>query len=443
MISSRARVAFVLFAISLVAGQISGRDFFYNLAYAWGALLVVTFVWSRLALRGVQIMREPRSNRAQVGQLFVERFRLTNASRIPKLWIEASDDSELPGYRVTTLAVGLGFRGPSQVGAHRAVTVTVGLGPFRSRSWLLRTLCTQRGRFRLGPLTLRSGDPFGFFPMEREVSGEQHIVVLPMIEAIPDFALPSGRLPGGEALRRRTHQVTPNASGVREYMPGDSFSRIHWKSTARRQRLIVKEFELDPLAEIWIVLDACSADHYRLSEEVVPEPGEGAQIRLPPATEEYGIAAAASLIYHFLQRDRAVGLITYGDARYVIQPETGQAQLFRLLENLAVLKVQGELRLDEVLKVEGARIPQDATAILITASAEPRVLSAVQRLSHSGRQPALVLLEASSFGGPEGAAALVDGANRSGVPVRLLRNGDRLAESLGVRRNPIPLGRAA
>lgn len=443
MISSRARVALVLFAISLIAGQISGRDFFYNLAYAWGGLLIVTFVWSRLALRGVQIQREPRSNRAQVGQLFVERFRLSNASRIPKLWIEASDDSELPGYRVTTLAVGLGFRGPSQIGAHRAVTVTVGLGAYRSRSWLVRTLCTQRGRFRLGPLSLRSGDPFGLFPVEHTLAGEQHIVVLPMIEAIPGFGLPSGRLPGGEALRRRTHQITPNASGVREYMPGDSFSRIHWKSTARRQRLIVKEFELDPLAEIWVILDACGADQYRLSDEVMPEPGEGAQIRLPPSTEEYGIAAAASLIYHFLQRDRAVGLITYGDARLVIQPETGQAQLFRLLENLAVLKAQGKLRLDEVLKVEGMRVPQGATAILITASVQPRVLEALRNLSHTGRQPALVLMEAASFGGPEGTAALAEGAVRLGVPVRLLRNGDRLSDALGERGHGLRLGRAA
>jgi hypothetical protein len=56
----------------------------------------------------------------------------------------------------------------------------------------------------------------------------------------------SGLLSGGEALRRRTHYVTTNASGVRDYAPGDSFSRIHWRSTARRNRLIVKEFELDP-----------------------------------------------------------------------------------------------------------------------------------------------------------------------------------------------------
>src|SRR5260370_11248838 len=72
---------------------------------------------------------------------------------------------------------------------------------------------------------------------------------------LPAFTLPLGPMPGGEALRRGAHYVTANAAGVRDYSPGDSFNRIHWRSTARRDRLIVKEFELDPLSDIWVFLD--------------------------------------------------------------------------------------------------------------------------------------------------------------------------------------------
>src|SRR5258707_1286157 len=75
-----------------------------------------------------------------------------------------------------------------------------------------------------------------------------------MISDLPGLAVRRGRMPGGDALRRRTHYVTANAAGVRDYGPGGSFNRIHWRSTARRDRLIVKEFELDPLSDIWIFL---------------------------------------------------------------------------------------------------------------------------------------------------------------------------------------------
>jgi uncharacterized protein (DUF58 family) len=444
LITSRARLVLLLFAASLFAAQISGREFFYNLTYLWAGLLIFSFLWSRFALRGVQVDRVARTPRAQVGELFVERFRITNKSRLPKLWIETRDASDLPGYKVTAVNVGLGFRGPSAAGAHQAVTVTSGLGAGQSRTWLMRTLCTQRGRFRLGPITMSTSDPFGIFPESEQFPVKQHVVVLPMIAALTNFPLPSGRLPGGEALRQRTHQITPNASGVRDYEPGDSFSRIHWKSTARRRKLIVKEFELDPLAEIWIMLDGASDAHERF------QPVEDDEIRsddelfqLPPSSEEYAVTAAASIAYHFLQRGRAVGMIAYGETRNVIQPEPGDAQQYRLLESLAMFKAKGDTRLENVIKIEAPRIPQGATVILITPSCLNSLLSSVYYLSHAGRQPVLISLDPESFGGAESNAALIEAATRSGVLVRNIRYGDDLGTVMGTRARKPFIVRAA
>jgi uncharacterized protein (DUF58 family) len=443
--SSRARIVLVLFAASLLAAQISGRDFFYSLTYLWASLLVLSFIWSRLALRGLEVHREARTPRAQVGELFIERFRLSNSSRFPTLWLESRDASNLPGYRVTAVAVGLGFRGPSVAGAHQAVTVISGLGAGQSRTWLMRTLCTQRGRFQLGPITLGSSDPFGIFPVSKEIPVKQHVVVLPMIIPFSSFPLPSGRLPGGEALRQRTHQITPNAAGVRDYAPGDSFSRIHWKSTARRRKLIVKEFELDPLAEIWIVVDGARDVH---SEMQLEEESESPRLdeelfQLPPSSEEYAVTAAASIAYHFLQRGRAVGLIAYGEMRNVIQPEPGEAQQYRLLESLAVFKAKGELSLESVMKVETARIPQGATVILITPSTSNSLLSSMHHLSHAGRQPVLISLDSESFGGGKSNAAFVKGASRSGITVQKISYGDPLGSVLGSSQRKPYVVRAA
>ena len=430
--SSRARIVLILFGASLLAAQVSGRDFFYNMTYLWAGLLVVSFLWSHFALRGVEVERLAKSPRAQVGQLFTERFRIFNRSKLPKLWIETRDASDLPGYRVTAVTIGLGFRGPSRPSAHQAVTITSGLGAGRSRTWMVRTLCTQRGRFSLGPLTLRSGDLFGLFPVSRDIPVRQNVVVFPMILPLTDFPLPSGRLPGGEALRQRTHQITPNASGVRDYSPGDSFSRIHWRSTARQRKLIVKEFELDPLAEIWIVLDGASAFHVRRREESLDDRlrDDDELFQLPPSTEEYMVTAAASIAYHFLQRGRAVGLIAYGEQRHVIQPDPGEAQQVRLLESLAVFKAGGDLGLEDVIKVETPRLPQGASTILVTPSASTELLSAVHNLVHAGRQPVLISVDAESFGGEQGNAAFADAASRTGILVRSLRYGDRLAPAL-------------
>jgi uncharacterized protein (DUF58 family) len=432
-VAPRARVVLALFVLSLIAALVTGRDLFYSLLYLWGALFVVSFIWSRIALGGVRIERSPRSLRGQVGRLFVERFSLWNESRLSKLWVEARDSSELPGYRVTTVTVGLGFQGSTDIHGHRSSTVTVDLGPGHQRSWIVRTLCTRRGRFRLGPMVLHSSDPFGLFPVSKEVPHQQHLVVLPMTVPIWSFPLPSGRLPGGDALRQRTHQITPNATNVRDYAPGDSLKRIHWPSTAKRRRLIVKEFEFDPLADVWIMLDAARLPQAKLDEQEADGGGEDWAIghfRLPPSTEEYAVAAAASIALHFLQRDRAVGMIAYGRVRHVIQPDRGESQLYRVLESLAVLQAIGNHSLEEVIKIEAPRIPRGATVILITPSVDTNYLAALRQLDYGGRSTVLIQIDAESFGGRAGAAAITTAASRQGVPVRILRYGSPLDAAL-------------
>ena len=217
---SRRLVVLLLLAGSLAGALVTGRDLFFNLLYLWTALVLIAGLWTWNGLRGIRLARHTRALRAQAGRPMEERLAVRNASRTPKLWLEIRDHSDLPG--------------------HAAGHVVVSLGAGLSRSWVVRTLCRRRGRFRLGPVSLTSGDPFGLFQTTLRLPQTTQIVVYPATYDLRDFTLPLGLLSGGDALRRRTHYVTANAAGVREYAPGDSYNRIHWPSTARRDRLIVK-----------------------------------------------------------------------------------------------------------------------------------------------------------------------------------------------------------
>src|SRR5712692_2043501 len=232
---SRRVIVFGLLLACLIGALVTGRDLFYNLVYLWLAVIVIAGLWTWTAINRIRISRHTRALRAQVGRPLEERLAVRNTSAFPKLWLEVRDHSDLPG--------------------HEASLVVDSLAAGRGRVCVVRSLCRERGRFRLGPLSLTSGDPFGLFQVTRQLPQTTNIVVYPMTFDLPDFTLPLGPMPGGDALRRRTHYVTANASGVRDYSPGDSFNRIHWRSTARRDRLIVKEFELDPLSDIWLFLD--------------------------------------------------------------------------------------------------------------------------------------------------------------------------------------------
>ncbi len=415
------RVVLMLFALSLLALAATGAPIYSRLSYLWGLLLLGSGAWAAQSLRGVSVRRETRIRRAQVGQIFQERFEVQNRSRLPRMWLEVDDRSTSPGSRGSCVL-------PLIWGGQR--------WPYRTRIPLL-----QRGVFTLGPTVISSRDPFGLFPVSRTVPPSGSLLVYPMTVEVHAFPNPSGLLPGGEALRRRTHQVTPNAAGVREYEPGDSLNRIHWTSTARRGRLMVKEFELDPLAEVWILLDAA-----REVQAALPQPPLVSsvdvlwrsltqaltQVVLPPSTEEYGISIAASLGRYFLRRKRAVGLVSCGRSQSldVLPPDRGGRQLGKILEALALLHAEGELSIAALATAQAQHLPRGSTVILITPSVREEVALTVDVLLRRGLRPVAVLLDAASFGGPPGTTALANTIEMLNVPVCRVVSGADLGASL-------------
>ncbi|NJM07826.1 DUF58 domain-containing protein, partial [Candidatus Gracilibacteria bacterium] len=230
----RPAMVLLLAGASYLAAQSTGIRLFFHLSYILAGLVLLAFVWAVFNLRGLTLQREVLTTRANVGEHARERLAITNRWPLPKLWVELQDQSDMP--------------------QHAPGFVAYIPGGQRTRL-IARTLCTRRGRFTLGPSTLISGDPFGIVRLTRRFHETSEIVVYPQTFALPHFALPSAELPGGQETRSRTFNVTPAVATVREYAPGDSFNRIHWRSTARVGQLMVKEFELDPTADIYIALD--------------------------------------------------------------------------------------------------------------------------------------------------------------------------------------------
>ncbi|MCA9936669.1 MAG: DUF58 domain-containing protein, partial [Anaerolineales bacterium] len=355
----RRTVVFILTLAALFTALLTGRALLFNLAYLLGLLLILSFLWAWLNINAVRFSRTTRTFRTQVGRPLEERFTVRNSSLFPTLWLEVRDSSELPG--------------------HLSSYVVNGLRPRGSHSWRATTICRQRGRYQLGPVRISTSDPFGLFPMQRQDTQTRNIVVYPMTVDIHNFALPVGILSGGDALRRRTHYVTTNASGVRDYAPGDSFGRIHWPSTARRDRLIVKEFELDPLADIWVIPDMSVFGHVapRIRDEAVqpslsdlPAWMRLETFELPENTEDYTVTIAASLAQYFLRQDRAVGMLAYGQSNEVVQPDRSERQLNRILETLAVLRAEGQVPLGDMINGELHLFPKGTTLIVVTPSSQ-------------------------------------------------------------------------
>jgi uncharacterized protein (DUF58 family) len=414
------RLVFILGLACLIAALATGRDIFFNLTYLIVAIIILSYLWTWASINWVQISRYTWAKKAEVGKISEERFVVHNTGLLPKLWLEVRDYSDLPD--------------------HQASHVINSFGARRERGWIVRTLCRQRGRFTLGPITLTTGDPFGLFKMQRDLPQTSTIVVYPATVELAAFVTPTGQLPGGDALRRRTHYVTTNVRGVRDYAPGDGFNRIHWPSTARKERLIVKEFELDPMADIWLFLDMDKSVQAELEWKPFLKRREPAllwagrrRLELVPTTEEYGVTITASLAKHFIIRNRAVGLAAYAQQREVIPADRGERQLSKILETLAVIKAGGEISLAQVMTAEGMHLGRGTTAIVITSSPNKDWVIASRHLEQRGLRVTAVLIAPDSFGGEWGMEEVMAELAAGGTPTYIVREGDDLAAALSQR----------
>src|ERR671927_64411 len=407
-VSMRPLGILALAIISFLTAQGTGIRLFFHLFYLLLALLALSYLWAWTNLRGLSVQRETFTHRTQVGEQARERITIRNVWPLPKLWVELQDHSNMP--------------------LHSSGFVTY-LPAHERRRWVARTPCSMRGKYTLGPSTLVSGDPFGIFRLERRVAGSGEVLVYPQTAPLPGFVLPSAELPGGQDVKSRTYHVPPNVSTIREYQPGDSFNRIHWRSTARSGQLMVKEFELDPTAEIYIVLDM----QERVQQQVTPEhisrkdERDGArELRMAESTEEYGVVAAASIARHLLEQNRSVGLVSWGQHREVIPAERESRQLFKILEALSVLRAHGAQPLAEVLTGESVRFGRNSTLVIITASLDERWVVSLQQLLYRGVRAVVVLIDPESFGGWRDSLAIQARLAELRVPTYVFRQGQTL-----------------
>lgn len=365
-------------------------------------------------MRGISIQRRTLTRRSQVGRELAENFNFRNRYWLPKLWLELRDFSDLPGHRCDQVITNLHAKG--------------------KHSWSVHTQCKARGAYRLGPIELNSSDPFGLYTLKRRLPHVASIVIYPATLPITNFKMPRGVLSGGGQVRRRAHFITTNADGVREYVPGDSFNRIHWRSTARHNTLMVKEFELDPLADVWLFVDF-SADSLFEAQEVRRRGNTGNLIphdsQLPDSTEEYVVVCAASLARYFIQLERALGFVAYTPQHELHQPERGERQLELVLQSLATARSFSNYSLAQMLVLDTPNITRGTTLVVVTASLDLEWVTQVRVLSRRGITPVCVLIEPGSFGAIGGDAERLQSLlHLAHIPTVLVRCGDNVASAL-------------
>ena len=358
----RIHIAFLLTGLIFFSAISSGFAVFYFMFYTLIAVLLASLVWTRLNLFGVSITANRRSGLSQVGDYVETELLIKNASILPKVLLEVRDMEDLPGESTGSL---------------------LNIKPLETVTWTSKALLRKRGVFRLGPPKAYTSDLFGLFNSRKTFDGVNEVTVHPATASIPNFQLSQsvGLHPG--MSRRLTQQITPSVSTIRDYVYGDALRRIHWPSTLRQSKLMVKEFDNDARGHTWIVLDM---DHAVQHGEEIDN------------TEETAVEVAASVANHLLNADVPVGVLASGDKEYIVPPKRTSSAHNDIMSMLAIARAEGNQPLHQVLQQNHSLFGMTSALVIITSSTETSWLEVVRTSLSEVSRISVVFVDPHSFG---------------------------------------------
>ncbi len=226
-----------------VAGRIFGAQALEQLGFGLIALLFIALAALHLGSHELHVSHVVNPERVQAGKEATVAITLENSGKgdAPLVLLEDKLPSELPG---------------------RARFAFSGLESGGSRSTSFRVRPARRGRYLVGPLELSFTDPFGLARTRRRVAEAVPVLAYPATEKL---SLPrdSGqrRSSASSARRQPTGQRGDEFYTLRDYVEGDDLRRIHWPSTAKRARYMVRQEETPWHARATIVLDDTCAPY--------------------------------------------------------------------------------------------------------------------------------------------------------------------------------------
>jgi uncharacterized protein (DUF58 family) len=270
----------------------------------------------------------------------------------------------------------------------------------------------RRGRYAFETVRLTIEDPFGLARARLEKGEPEALVVYPrLVELAGLFSDGGAHAQDGRRLLLQ-RPTGFELHSVREHVQGESLRAVHWPSTARRGRLMVKELEDAPRDEVVVLLDG---DATVTSAEAF----------------EVAVRAAGSILRAHVRRGRRCALVVNSAGRQS-QTVASESDWRRALETLAAVEADGRTPAHALLQTEGGVAARSLELVVVTAHVGPALADRLVQRALSRRGASVVHVAATHAPEPQ----LVR-LQTVGIPVAVVRPGDDLAARLGARESRV------
>jgi len=384
-ISNLGRMVGLFGVCFFLIGYVHASSIMYMIALFCVAVLLAGVFFAWLSLRDISCDRQATGATVFSGDPLEGKVRLTERHSRWRL-LEIHDQhvnrvSRHVTHRRMTLLTEAPPRNTAIVAGARQALRPEGRGRVLEVRDMMRF--ARRGHYHLGPLIIRGHDPLGLCALTRTVSAELDVIVYPRPLSIPEMMLSGGAGRQQNEVRSLGHAGdSADFHGIRPYVEGDDLRRVHWKATAHTGKLAIKEYAYRMSGAVQVVLDLQKALH--VGEQDF-------------STLETSITLAASILNHVITAGNQAGMLATGAQLVSLPPESGQRQMHRALEALALAKDDGAIAIAQALAGSENMATRRCTTIVITPTADTGIIGPLMALrGHAGRV-LLVLLDRASY----------------------------------------------
>lgn len=257
-----------------------------------------------------------------------------------------------------------------------------------------------RGEHLLSGIKLRTGDPLGLIEKNRILPAENKILVYPAYQDMIYRPIAHHFDQGMTASKERVQRDTSMAIGIREYQPGDRFSWINWKATARRNDIMTKEFEQRQSHDVTVLMDCA-----------------------PESRFEIVVSFTASVIRAILRKGAQVGLLTSSKERSAFPVRGGEAQQQQLLYHLAKIQDESHVPFDRVLEAETFLAQQNNSIMLITSQLTKELIEKAAFYNQRNGSVSIFLVKKEKESPTKNEINLRSSANARGIKLVMVHDG--------------------
>jgi uncharacterized protein (DUF58 family) len=359
-------LAFIVVFFALAA--VLRIDFFFYILYVLFGVYFLSGLWVDRAVRGLTVSHA-FEDRAFPGERITVSVQLRNGTILPLPWLRLHESL------------------PIQLKSPNFYRCVVSLLPRETRTLSYDLECRRRGFYRLGPLTLHTGDLLGVRMRERRIEDLGALIVYPRIIPLARLGL-AAQTPLGEVpARHQLYHDPTRMIGVRAYQSGDSLRHIHWKTSAATGALQVKRFEpaISWQAQLFVNLNR---GEYNLHRYIT--------------ASELAIVVAASVAHYLIEKRQEVGLSSNGldplaeetdGYEVTVAPRKGRDHLMRILDVLARVRLAEDRPFVDLVRRARLHLTWGGTAIIITAHADDALFDAMLLLQRSGYHILLIVVD--------------------------------------------------